>query len=535
VADDDDMIRSSGAMAGATLTSRVLGMVREICYARFMGDGLVAGAFVLAFMIPNLFRRLLGEGALSAAFIPVFKEQEKTKGEKVMWETANALVSGLIVVLAGVVGVGLLVIFLALEWGGFGTKTTLILKLLGWMFPYMLLICLTSVVMGMLNARRHFFLPALGAVILNVIMIGTVLVVGPAIHGAKKWWSGEKADLEQTIFVLAIAVLLAGLAQLLYQLPTLWREGFRPKWISPLQNDSMRMILQRVGPGVIGAAAFQINVLATYCIGFFVGKHVVASYGYAVRLLELPQGLFSVSLATFLLPALTGYAAEKKYGEFRADIDQAAKHLLFVNLPAAALLFIMAEPIVQLLFEYGAFGKDATGRAAWALRCLAPALPGYSLVLILVRAFYALGDVKTPVKISIACLGLNLVLSLALVFQFEPDLRQGAFGIANTISSTLNAALLWSALRRRKELAPVALPGLRRQLPMMVGFAGMAGLAAWGISRGFDNEAETLQARLILVFAPLLGAGSVYWAMSGLAGVDSAKAIIEILYRPRRK
>ena len=525
MADDDDMIRSSGAMAGATLTSRVLGMVREICYARFMGDGLVAGAFVLAFMIPNLFRRLLGEGALTVAFIPVFKEQEKTKGEKAMWETANALISGLIVVLAGVVGVGLLGISLALAWGEFDEKTTLMLELLRWVFPYLLLICLTAVVIGMLNARGHFFLPALGAVIMNVVMIAAVLWLAPS-------WGYELKD---QVFALAVGVLVAGVAQLLYQLPTLWREGFRPKWINPLQNDSMRTILQRMGPGVLGVAAFQINVLATYCIGFFVGEHVVASYGYAVRLLELPQGLFSVSLATFLLPTLAGYAAEKKYGEFRADIDQAARHLLFVNLPAAVLLFVMAEPIVQLLFEYGAFKEDATGRAAWALRCLAPALPGYSLVLILVRAFYALGDVKTPVKISIACLGLNLVLSLVLVFQFETDLRQGAFGIANTISSTLNAALLWSALRRRKELAPVALPGLRRQLPMMIVLAGMAGLAAWGISRGFDGEMATLRERLVLVFVPLLGAGALYWAVSGLVAVDSAKAIMDIFRRPRRK
>ena len=164
------MIKSAGAMAGATLTSRVLGMVREICYARFMGDGLVAGAFVLAFMIPNLFRRLLGEGALMAAFIPVFKEQEKTAGEKAMWETANALISGLIVVLAVVVGVGLLGISVALEWGSFDEKTTLMLGLLRVVFPYLLLICLAAVAMGILNARGHFFLPALGAVIFNVVM-----------------------------------------------------------------------------------------------------------------------------------------------------------------------------------------------------------------------------------------------------------------------------------------------------------------------------------------------------------------------------
>ena len=179
-----DMLKSTGAMAGATLASRILGMVREICYARFMGDGLVAGAFVVAFMIPNLFRRLLGEGALMAAFIPVFKEQEKTAGEQAMWRTANALMSGLIVVLAGVVGVGLLGITAALEWGEWNEKTTLMLELLRWVFPYLFFICLAAVAMGILNARGHFFLPALGALILNVVM-ELVMVMRHMIHVQK--------------------------------------------------------------------------------------------------------------------------------------------------------------------------------------------------------------------------------------------------------------------------------------------------------------------------------------------------------------
>jgi len=473
-----DILKSSGAMAGATLASRVLGMVREICYARFMGDGLVAGAFVLAFTIPNLFRRLLGEGALTAAFIPIFKEQEKTVGEKAMWETANALISGLIVVLTAVVGVGLLGISLALEWGSFDEKTTLMLKLLRVVFPYLLLICLAAVAMGILNARGHFFLPALGAVILNIIMIASVLWLAPN-------WGGE---LDEKIFALAVGVLVAGVAQLLYQLPALWREGFRPRWVAPWGNEAMGTVLRRLGPSVLGVAAFQINVLVTYGIGFFVGEHVVASYGYAVRLLEMPQGLFSVSLAAFLLPALSGLVAEKKFDDFRINLDEAARHLLFVNLPAAVLLFVLAEPIVQLLFQYGEFNADSTGRVTWALQCLAPSLPGYSMVLILARAFYALGEVKTPVKISIVCLALNLVLALALVFPFELELRQGAFGIANTVSATLNAALLWSALRRRKELAPVALPGLRAQLPWMSVLALAAGGVAWGITTALPGD-----------------------------------------------
>ncbi|MDP6035420.1 MAG: lipid II flippase MurJ, partial [Verrucomicrobiota bacterium] len=197
-----DLLKSSGAMAGATLASRLLGMVREICYARFMGDGLVAGVFVLAFMIPNLFRRLLGEGALMAAFIPVFKDQEKTAGEQAMWRTANALISGLVVVLAVIVGVGLLGITAALEWGHFDQKITLMLELLRWVFPYLMLICLAAVVMGILNSRGHFFLPALGALILNVVMSASVLLLAP------RW--GVK--LEDQIFALAVGVLVAGVA-----------------------------------------------------------------------------------------------------------------------------------------------------------------------------------------------------------------------------------------------------------------------------------------------------------------------------------
>ena len=240
-------------MAGATLASRLLGMVREICYARFMGDGLVAGAFVLAFMIPNLFRRLLGEGALMSAFIPVFKEQEKNLGDQAMWRTANALISGLVLVLSVAVGLGLLAITAALEWREWDEKTQLMLQLLRWVFPYLILICLAAVAMGILNSRGYFFLPALGALILNVVMIGSVLFLAP------RWG----AELKDQIFALAVGVLVAGLAQFLYQLPTLWREGFRPQWISPWTDDSVRIILQRLGPGVIGVAAFQINILAT--------------------------------------------------------------------------------------------------------------------------------------------------------------------------------------------------------------------------------------------------------------------------------
>src|SRR5262245_37016188 len=196
------MLKSSGAMAAATMTSRVLGMVREVVYASFMGAGPVASAFKLAFMVPNLFRRLLGEGALTAAFIPIFKQKEKLAGEKEMWRAANAVISGLLIAAGAVTVLAIVGISVALAVGGENIKpdTRLMLELLRFMFPYMLLVCVAAVLIGMANARGHFFVPALGAVMLNVVMIASVLLLSPRM-GVK---------LEQQIFGLAIGVIVAG-------------------------------------------------------------------------------------------------------------------------------------------------------------------------------------------------------------------------------------------------------------------------------------------------------------------------------------
>src|SRR5580698_1909313 len=251
------MLKSSGAMAGATLTSRVLGMVREMVYARFMGVGWVTDAFLLAFQIPNLFRRLLGEGALTAAFIPIFKEKEKTHGEREMWRAANAVISGLIVAATVIIALVMLGISIALDTGHFSEKTELMLQLLRVMFPYMLLVCIAAAMMGMLNARGHFFIPAMGATMLNVVMIASVLWVAP------KCGLGlppGQPRLPIQIFALAYGVLAAGVAQAAFQVPTLWRDGFRYRWVSPWRDETARRVIVKMIPGTIGIAAFQINV-----------------------------------------------------------------------------------------------------------------------------------------------------------------------------------------------------------------------------------------------------------------------------------
>ena len=282
-------------MGLATMASRILGLIRVQVYAGFMGTTPIAGAFEFAFSMPNLFRRLLGEGALTAAFIPIFKAKEKTEGEVEMWRAANAVISGLIV--AGLIVIGLVTLGLTIALNGwnFQPHTEVVLRLLRIMFPYMLLVCLAAIFMGMLNARGHFFIPALGATMLNVVMISSVLFLAPVMG----------KELDEQVFALAIGVIVAGIAQAVFQMPTLFREGFRYRWVSPWRNDTVREVVKKILPASVGVAAFQINVLITQLMAF--GKHapIVAEFNYAVRLMELPQGIFGVSLATFLLPALS--------------------------------------------------------------------------------------------------------------------------------------------------------------------------------------------------------------------------------------
>jgi len=500
------MLKSSGAMAGATLASRVLGMVREMVYAAFMGTSPVAGAFIMAFQVPNLFRRLLGEGALTAAFIPIFKKKEVQDGEAEMWRSANAVISGLVVAATAVTvlvvaGISIILAFQALK-----PETRLMLQLLRSMFPYMLLVCLAAVFIGMANARGHFFVPALGAVVLNVIMIASVLFLAP--HMGR--------TLEQQIFGLAIGVVVAGAVQAVFQLPSLTREGYRYHWVSPWHDPTVIDVVRKMLPGSIGVAAFQINVLITQCFSFWYEPSIVSTFNYAVRLMELPQGMFGISLATYLLPTLSGLAAEKKYPEFRDLLRQGLGHLAFANLLATAVALALAEPIVRLLFERGMFGPSATHRVALALACLAPGLLMFSMNNILARAFYALNDITTPMRISVLCLVLNLAFAVWLVGHFQRARAGGEVGLAlaNTMSACINVCVLLFALRRK--LGRLDMSGLQQTLLALISDAILAGVVATCLSWVWEHQIGhgSLASKIGAVFVPGGVATLVYWMVA---------------------
>jgi putative peptidoglycan lipid II flippase len=511
------MLKSSGGIGAATLTSRILGLVREQVYAAFMGTTEIYGAFIYAYMVPNLFRRLLGEGALTAAFIPIFKAKEKTEGEASMWRATNAVLSGLIAFSAGLVLLVMVIVTVLLLLGTWRPETRLMLRLMRVMFPYLTLACVGAVMIGILNARGHFFIPALGAALLNVVMIASVLFLAPHM--------GHR--METQIFALAVGVLVAGVAQALFQVPTLWKEGFRYQWVSPWHDATVREVVKKMVPSVLGVAAFQINVMMTNSLAFGESGRIVGEFAYAVRLMELPQGVFGLSLATFLLPTLAGFAVEKKFDDFRLTLRQAVGHIIFINLLALVLLVTLAAPIIRLLFEHGKFDANSTERVSFALVCLAPGLVFFSLVNIFARAFYALGDILSPMRVSLFCLAINLLFTCIFLYGFR--LGPGALGLANTLSSGFNIGLL--ALALRKKLRRLDMKECARQWPALAAIGLVAGVVAWSCRILWQNHLghDRLGPRLGEVFLPMILATAVYFGLSSWLKVGSAGEMLRIL------
>ena len=292
----------------------------------------------------------------------------------------------------------------------------------------------------------------------------------------------------------------------------------------------VREVINRMLPAIVGVAAFQINVLVASGFAFAVGDEIVSAFNFAVRLMELPQGVFGLSLATYLLPTLSGLAAEKKYPEFRGTLRDGIGYLAFINTLASVLLIVLAEPMIRLLFERGSFQPEDTPEVAVALQPLAVGLVAFSLVNILGRAFYALGDTGTPMRISVFCLALNAVVTLPLVWTF----KQAGLGMANSATSIINVSLLFFALK--KKLRTLELGSVRAQVPAILGAAAAAALTAYAASllwtRWFGHA--NLIERLGEVFVPMILATVAYFAVALWMRLPYPREMLRLLSRGRR-
>ncbi|MEI6667381.1 MAG: murein biosynthesis integral membrane protein MurJ [Acidobacteriota bacterium] len=463
------LAKSAGVIGAATMSSRVLGLVRDQIMAFLFGAGDHMDAYNVAFRIPNLVRDLFAEGAMSAAFVPTFTRTLTLESRERAWRLGNMVINALVLSTLVVVATGLIFAWpittaFASKYAAVPGKLDLTVMLTRIMFPFLTMVALAAALMGMLNSLHRFFVPAFSPAMFNVGSILCTVGLVPVMP-----LLGLPA-----IVAPAIGVLVGGLLQAGVQWPALHKEGFRYRPTLDLRDDGLRQVMILMGPGVIGLAAVQINLLVNTILATGEGTGAVSCLGYAFRLMYMPIGLFGVSIATASLPTLSRQAAHNDLAEMRATISRGLRLMLMLNVPATVGLMVLATPIVALIFEHGRFSTTDTANTAGALMFYAPGLVGYSAVKMAVPSLYALKDSRTPVMVSMGTVLLNAGLNIALVHVMS--FRGLALGTA--VSAVCNAAFLLWILGRR-------LGGLDgRRIALAAGKIAAAsavmGLAAWG-------------------------------------------------------
>ncbi len=433
------LARSAGVFGLATIASRILGLAREQVMAYYFGAGDANDAFRVASRIPNLVRDLFAEGAMSAAFVPTFTRSLTLQGREHSWRLANSVINALlivtgIIVVAGVMFAGPLVRFYAPDFSEVPGKIELTIYLARIVFPFLTLVAVAAVLMGMLNSLGHFFVPALSPAMFNVagITMAVALIPFAPTLGV------------QPITIVAVATLVGGLGQLAIQWPPLVKEGFRYRAVLDLRDENLRRMLLLMGPGTLGMAATQINVFVNTWLATGEGTGAVSWLDFAFRLMYLPIGLFGVSIATAATPAISRMVAEQDFARIRSTLASALGLMVFLHVPATLGLIVLARPIVAVIFEHGEFSASDTIATAAALQLYAIGLVGYSVVRIISPTFYAIGRSRIPVTVSAASVIVNVMLNVALV----RTLGYRGLALGTSMTAIVNASVQLWLLRR---------------------------------------------------------------------------------------
>ena len=413
--------RSVGVVGVAVLCSRVLGLARELILAHLFGAGLAMDAFKVAFRIPNLLRDLFAEGALSTALVTTFSKKDATEGSEAAWSLANKVASLATVVIGLLVVTGVVfspAVVGVIASGFSGEKAELTVQLTRIMFPFILLVSLAALAMGLLNAKNVFGAPAMASSFFN---IGSILGgVGFA------WWLDPGFG-PRSLVGLAIGTLLGGLAQLMAQWPALYRVGYRFCLDFQWRDSGVREVLRLMGPAVIAASAVQVNVMVNSHFASMVpGDGPVSWLDYAFRLMQLPLGVFGVAIGTVTLPLVSRHAALGDTAALRAALSKGLRLGFLLTVPSSIGLACLADPIISIIYERGRFDAASTAQTAGALRFYAIGLAAYAGIKVLAPAFYAVGRRKTPMLVSFWAIGMNLILN----WYFTLHLQMGHRGLA---------------------------------------------------------------------------------------------------------
>ncbi|KAF0214836.1 MAG: virulence [Geobacteraceae bacterium] len=480
-----NIVRAAGVLGFATMLSRIMGMVRDMVVARLFGAGFATDAFVAAFMIPNMLRRFFAEGALTSAFVPTFSEWYTQKGEAEARDLANICFTLLTIVMAVVTLLGIIFSpqIVHLMFPGFKaepSKLELTIFLNRLMFPYIFFISLVALCMGILNTVRHFFTPAISTVFLNFAMIFCAVF----LHNR----------FAVPITALAVGVLLGGVLQLLLQLPTLYRKGFpiRPRF--DLHNPAVRKIALLMGPSIFGVGVYYLNITVGNILASLLPQGSVSYLYYAQRLFEFPQGIFTVSVAQAVLPSMSRQAAAGEMPEMKESLAFGLRLILFITIPAMSGLMVCSTPIFSLLFMGGEFDYQKAVKSAEALFYYSMGLSLVALVRVLVPAFYALKDTRTPVLIAFVAFLLNVAFSLTLM----GPLLHGGLALASSLSALCNMVMLVYFLRKKigpfggRGIVRAGFKALLASLPMAAFVYWAMGLIDWSLTGHKLIKAATL-------------------------------------------
>jgi len=414
--------RSAGIVSIAVMFSRVLGLIRETIFAKYFGAGFLYDAFLVGFRIPNILRDLFAEGALSAAFVKVFTDYQLKKNEVEAWRLASLIFNALAVVLSIITILGILFapyIVPLLAWGFPPEKAALAVTLTQIMFPFILLVALAAVAMGVLNTKGRFGVPASASTAFNIFAI--IFGLGLAFYLSGGVWeaSSDKnavpgAAAQWAIIGMAIGTLIGGAAQLAIQIPSLLRVGFSFSPVLSFTDEGVRRVMRLMGPAIIGTSAVQVKVLVdTFIVSGIEGGNSWLSYAF--RLMQFPIGLFGVAIGTAAIPTLSRLASENNFDQFRSTLSGAIKLVFLLAIPSACGLIVLGEPIVRLLYERGEFTAFDTDMTAWGLAAYSLGLAGYAAIKVLSPSFYALDDAKTPMYVSLASIAVHVVTSFGMM------------------------------------------------------------------------------------------------------------------------
>lgn len=492
--DEREMVRAAGMLSLLTMISRVLGLLREMTRAAFLGTGGLSDAFSVSFMIPNFMRRLFAENSISVAFIPTYKDYLHAGDEKATKEFLSSSLTVLVILVGSVVALGIAATpWIVKAFGSDPAETAVLTRL---MFPFLALVSIAALFQGMLNSYGIFAPSGFAPILFNLCFIFVPTFVSRYMANPAR--------------AMAIGVVVGGVAQAMCQLPAVLKAGIRFGFISPkvaFSNPGMRKVFTLIAPTILGMAAYQINDLVSTAFASRAGTGVASSLQYSIRLQELILGVFAVSAGTVLLPELADAVRAKAWGRYSERLGSTLRTLSIATIPVAVFSMLAGEEIVTLLFRRGGFSQESVRLTASAFFWHQTGLAFIAANRVIAPAFYAKSDSKTPAWAGIASFAVNIVLVIALAYRF----KGAGIAFALSLSSLVNMVLLVAVLLSKKtEGMAAALGSAGLYTLKLLGFSLVAAIPVIFLKRPLANMFVSSGSSLVSAGLPLLGLSLVY-------------------------